>query len=126
MTTTKRKEYLKTYQREWMRKRRAAYFDKKSCSRCSSKERLELDHINPAIKVNHVIWSWAKPRREAELSKCQVLCRPCHWLKTREDFGWFLKHGTETGYNNYHCRCAPCRAAHARKIANYRRRFGRR
>ena len=31
------------------------------------------------------------------------------------------RHGTKTGYNNYGCRCQPCRDANARSMAGYRR-----
>jgi hypothetical protein len=45
---------------------------------------LELDHVDPALKVSHRVWSWARERREAELAKCQVLCHDCHVAKTAE------------------------------------------
>ena len=32
------------------------------------------------------------------------------------------RHGTTTGYNNYFCRCSPCRAANARQVGIYRKR----
>jgi hypothetical protein len=30
----------------------------------------------------HNIWNWSDVRREIELAKCQVLCRPCHIEKS--------------------------------------------
>ena len=74
------------YQRKWMAARRAEYFDGKSCVTCGSTESLELDHIDPATKVSHRIWSWSTERREAELAKCQPLCRDCHESKSVREF----------------------------------------
>lgn len=30
------------------------------------------------------------------------------------------RHGTQGGYTNHKCRCAPCKAAHAEMMRNYR------
>lgn len=73
------------YQREWMRQRRATYFEGKVCTHCGSGGELELDHIDPFTKVSHNIWSWKESRRLEELAKCQVLCKPCHKAKTQKD-----------------------------------------
>ncbi len=66
------------YGREWRRKRRYEYFKNKSCTKCNSKKRLELDHIDPKKKISHNIWSWSEDRRNKELVKCQILCYKCH------------------------------------------------
>lgn len=71
-------EDKRRYAREWRAKRRAAYFVDKICAACGSVDQLQLDHIDPATKIHHSIWSWSAERREAELAKCQVLCKPCH------------------------------------------------
>lgn len=68
-----------------MRARRAAFFAGKACARCGGVHQLELDHVERASKVHHAIWSWSQERREAELAKCQVLCRACHREKTRAE-----------------------------------------
>ena len=73
------------YQREWMAARRALYFEGKSCAKCGSIERLELDHIDRSNKVTHAIWSWSQARRDGELAKCQILCYYCHKEKTRSE-----------------------------------------
>lgn len=71
---------------EWVRKRRRAWFDiHNQCAECGSTENLELDHIDPATKVDHKLWSWSRERRDAELAKCHALCLDCHKKKTRED-----------------------------------------
>jgi 5-methylcytosine-specific restriction endonuclease McrA len=77
-----RKEYMRNYGREWMRRRRAAFFDGKSCDKCGATSSLELHHRNPEEKIAHGIWSWAEPRRKAEIAKCVVLCESCHQALT--------------------------------------------
>ena len=58
------------------------------CVKCGSKERLELDHINPEEKE----WN---PKRSMcsknltkrfwkEIDKCQLLCYDCHKEKTKK------------------------------------------
>lgn len=72
-------EERRKYAREWMAKRRKQWLAENGpCGRCGSTERLEIDHIDPALKTNHRVWSWAKLRRDAELAKCRVLCKKCH------------------------------------------------
>lgn len=102
-------ERKREYQREWMRRRREDFFANKSCVRCGSTDRLELDHIDRATKVDHKIWSWSKARQEKELAKCQVLCYDCHKVKTKTEFT-ITEHGTRAQYRNHGCKCAECRA----------------
>ena len=70
------------YARKWVAKRRSDFFADKSCVVCGSTEELELDHVDPRLKVSHSIWSWRRERREAEIAKCQILCRKHHVEKT--------------------------------------------
>lgn len=79
-------EKQRAYMREWLRQRRAAFFEGKCCGKCGSTDRLELDHIDPSKKVSHCIWSWSEKRREAEIAKCQVLCHECHLEKSKKDW----------------------------------------
>jgi len=70
----------------YMRRARQEFLNGKVCVRCGSSERLEVDHIDrtaKARKTDHAVWSWTPLRRTAELAKCQVLCRRCHWEKTK-------------------------------------------
>lgn len=108
------------YQRNWVRKRREDFFLGKTCVRCGSAEQLELDHIDPATKISHYIWSWSSVRREAELLKCQVLCRTCHQVKSDEYQTVINPCGTVTGYTKRKCRCPWCRAAWAANARAWR------
>jgi len=57
--------------------------DNGPCKKCGSDVMLQIDHIDPSLKVTHNIWSWSKERRGIELAKCQVLCHDCHSQKSR-------------------------------------------
>ncbi len=76
---------MRRYKREWIAARRAEFFKDKSCAVCGSTDDLELDHIDPTTKVTHNIWSYRAEIRQAELAKCQVLCRVHHDYKTAVD-----------------------------------------
>lgn len=80
----KDKELQKKFQREWIANRRVEFFKDKSCVKCGSKNKMELDHINRLDKVSHRIWSWKEARRIKEIAKCQVLCNMCHKEKTKQ------------------------------------------
>ena len=64
---------MREYKRRWAAARRAEWMAGKSCVQCGSTQSLEVDHIDPTLKVTHSVWSWSIPRRTVELAKCQVL-----------------------------------------------------
>ena len=104
---------MREYKRRWVAARRAEWMADKSCVQCGTTQSLEVDHIDPTQKVAHRIWSWAIPRRNAELAKCQVLCTEHHKAKTRADRP-MPAHGTISRYGGIHkCRCNLCRRANA-------------
>jgi hypothetical protein len=113
-------EQQRKFQRDWCTKRRTEWFADKVCARCGSPEQLELDHVDPLVKISHRIWSWAKVKRDAELAKCQPLCHDCHTIKTAE----FREppHGTNCRYDSekWECRCTACTSAHANARRVYR------
>lgn len=80
------------YQRLWMKRRRRSWFRGRVCAKCGSNRKLQLDHRDPRTKVTHCIWSWARWKFLVEVRKCQVLCKKCHLLKTREDYLKFVTH----------------------------------
>lgn len=117
----KDKDKQREFQRLWIAKRRKDFFDANGpCVKCSSWNRLELDHINPEDKVSHAIWSWSEKRRLEEIAKCQVLCHECHLQKTIAQFTKEKVCGTELCYKNG-CRCDECRAANAENSRRHRR-----
>jgi len=104
---------MREYKRRWVAARRAEWMADKFCVKCGSTQSLEVDHIDPALKVTHSVWSWSIPRRTIELAKCQVLCTECHKAKTRADRP-LPEHGTISRYGSIHkCRCDLCRRANA-------------
>lgn len=107
----------RAYQRRWIADRKAAWLAEHGpCVQCGSVERLEVDHIDPTLKVrarDHAIWSYSAEHRAAELAKCQVLCHACHLEKTSARRRALVQHGTTTMYSVVGCRCDPCRTAKA-------------
>ena len=102
------------YQIEWLQRRRTDWLEANGpCVKCGSQADLEVDHIDRASKVSHRLWGWTAERREAELAKCQVLCRNCHIEKTRAENERPLVHGTRSAYAYKGCRCDDCRRAQA-------------
>lgn len=132
-----RRGYLRAYQRDWLAARRDAWLAATGpCFRCGSWERLEIDHVDPAVKVTAAVWSWAPERRDAELAKCQVLCEDCHRRKTTREAHSSWESSTEphrgpaapgtTGAYRRGCRCVDCCRAQSRYKAAYRARQQRR
>jgi 5-methylcytosine-specific restriction endonuclease McrA len=117
------RETQRAYQREFLQRRRRAWIAEHGpCKRCGSREDLQVDHVDPSTKAAPIssVWSWAEPRRLAELAKCQVLCGTCHLAKTlderpKTDHGrlWMYQKG---------CRCEPCREAKRGEMTRNRRR----
>jgi hypothetical protein len=102
------------YQNEWVAKRRHDWIESQGgqCAMCGSIDKLEVDHVDPSIKLMYPreIWSRRKEVREAELAKCQVLCFDCHEKKTRIDASHpSPRHGTLNMYDKHGCRCNLCR-----------------
>jgi len=114
-------EAQRAYQREWIKRRREEFLDGKVCVDCGADERLELDHIDPALKVDHKIWSWSEARREAEIAKCEIRCRPCHAKRHARLARSKWVHGSLVMYKNAACRCDECRRAN-REYEHMRRR----
>lgn len=57
------------------------------CQQCGSKDRLELDHIDPSKKKVEATRLHQVPVlvAEQERQKLQVLCKSCHAKKTAQD-----------------------------------------
>lgn len=118
----KKKAYIKEYQKNWIKKRRQDWIDENGpCKKCGSVESLEIDHIIPALKTMaaSAIWSRTEEVRIKELANCQVLCKMCHLEKTLSERPK-ATHGTTTMYDDYRCRCEPCRAAKSKYLMKQR------
>lgn len=113
----KKKDYLRNYQKNWIKKRRQDWIDENGpCQKCGSFENLEVDHIDPKLKTmrSSAIWSRTLEVRLKELANCQVLCKKCHLIKTLSERPK-PNHGTLTMYDDYKCRCEPCREIKRKK-----------
>ena len=106
----KDKDKQREYQRRWAAERRWVYFWNKKCTDCGSIENLELHHLDPSKKESHSIWSWSKPKREAEIEKCTVLCKSCHLKAHGKRLGRTC--GKLSTYK-YGCRCKRCKDANS-------------
>lgn len=93
------------------------------CNKCNSSDHLEVDHIDPATKVNSRIWSWSHARIREELAKCQLLCYACHKKKSIDTQSFIIKNDVHSHnrYVHYGCRCLTCKTDHARVNAKYRK-----
>lgn len=68
----------------------------KGCQRCGFKaecsSQLDLDHNDPKTKSSKesgaYVSGWSKKRIKEELSKCTVLCKNCHALRTYREGHW--------------------------------------
>lgn len=83
--------WMRAYNRARFHTQRRPWFEGKVCAHCGGTDRLQLDHIDPATKSPKLgrngtfqnIWAWPDAaEREAELAKCQPLCRRCHYDKS--------------------------------------------
>lgn len=97
------------------------------CVRCGSTKNLHLDHKDKYLKDFNITayWSYSIEKFDVELSKCQLLCKPCHKIKSDEDQDWgalgygATHHGTASMYRTG-CRCSPCKLDYNREARQYR------
>lgn len=88
------------------------------CVRCGSVENLHFHHIDPSTKTNSIAKLWARREEvvEAELVKCELLCKICH------DEEHACKHPCGTPQRYWAgCKCSACKAAHAAHCRTYRK-----
>lgn len=93
------------------------------CQHCPATTALQLDHIDPQTKSFALAKQWNVNEQKfwLEVAKCQLLCQPCHTLKTLKDNNQVSAknmHGTLSSY--LYCKCALCRKAKADWSRQYR------
>jgi hypothetical protein len=113
-------EYMRTYLLARYHKRRSEAVISLGgrCAVCGVTEELEIDHTDPALKSFDIskLWSVSRERFEAELEKCQVLCKQHHVEKTRREQS--VDHGGgASGKRN--CPCRPCKQKKAEYMTVY-------
>ncbi len=116
--------YMKNYMkiRRLTRRKKLLELLGGKCEKCGNNDHsiLEFDHINPKTKQFDIANAKDFPEKKLikEVKKCRILCRPCHQIKTRENWefgGKPARHGTLWMYKKYKCRCKKCKKA----ISNY-------
>lgn len=104
---------LETRARAWDKMKRLRdkwLHDNGPCQHCGSWVDLEMHHREPKDKISNSVWSWEEIRRNAELAKCEVLCKTCHRSVTT--YQQWAGHGHIGTYKNG-CRCLECRVVKA-------------
>src|SRR4051812_42975795 len=74
----------RAYQRRRLAQRRRSWLSDKACVDCGAgpdDAQLELDHVDPRLKLTHRLFSLSEKRRLSELEKIVVRCSPCHRAK---------------------------------------------
>lgn len=95
------------------------------CSICGNTEHLQIDHINGKDKSFNVSAFITYPYEKllAEVSKCQLLCKECHFDKTLSDRGFKKAIGTHGTISSYrYCKCEICRKAKSISNKKYKKR----
>lgn len=120
MSVEQYNEYMRVYMLDRYHERRAEAVRRLGgrCAVCGVTEDLEIDHIDPALKSFNIssLWSVSKKRFEAELEKCQALCKVHHIEKTRREQS--VDHGGGmSGKRN--CPCRPCKQRKAEYMTTY-------
>jgi hypothetical protein len=98
-----------------------------ACEDCGGTDQLEFDHIDPSTKIRNIstLNTASDERFWVEVTKCRLLCRPCHVAKTTAQGEWNRQPTAEHGrwtYDSKGCRCDTCceakRAANAKRYIN--------
>lgn len=91
----KSKEKRRNYNLEYYHKRRKLLINQLGgkCVNCGSTENLQFDHIDPASKEIKLTACLTQniDRIQNEISKCQLLCRKCHIIKTKTERNGHIK-----------------------------------
>lgn len=93
-----RNEYLSKYMTRRYHIRRAKAIKQLGsvCVQCNEADTtlLEFDHIDPSTKlfvIGRRLSAISEKRLQVELNKCQLLCKSCHFEKSKIDFSNYIK-----------------------------------
>lgn len=119
--TDEYREYMRVYMMERYHKRRSEAFKilGGKCVVCGTTENLEIDHVDRSLKTMDVArMAWvSKDRFLKEIENCQLLCKPHHIAKSREEQS--VPHGGGvSGKKN--CPCEPCTAKRREYARSYK------
>ena len=117
MPRTERKEYLRTFNRQWRLKRVVRMHELLGgkCAVCGAVAPLEVHHKDPAQKSfdpKSQLYAWS--RALEELKKCELLCDVCH-----QDKHGRAQHGSRGMYVRHKCRCELCVQANSAYMRPY-------
>lgn len=124
--------YMRKYRKERHAAKRLAAILRLGgvCAQCKSDnvDDLQIDHIDRTQTLFRVPAGFyqSKALQEAEINKCQLLCKACHLTKSLAERGQTSakgRHGTLSTYR--YCKCEVCRAAAAAHALAYKHRTGR-
>lgn len=119
---SKDKVYMNAYMKARYAKRRKEAIIRLggSCVDCGSLEELEIDHIDPSLKDFALSEgsSYSDARWNAELEKCQLLCKACHTAKHNSKFPCGTAQRFWRG-----CRCDGCRKAKNNYDKEYKKKW---
>lgn len=99
------------------------------CIKCNTTEDLEFDHIDESTKLFGISAKWSikdKVLLQAEIDKCQLLCKKHHAEKTIPYVSNYMSgitHGTFYGWTKAKCKCEICTQS---KLAWYEKRNAKR
>ena len=83
-------KYMCDYQKKRWKKRRAAAVVSLggACVQCGATAALQFDHIDPSTRECSIARAsgFSEERFQAELAKCQLLCKECHDEKSLQEF----------------------------------------
>lgn len=130
------KDYMREYMRKRRKDRRTKVIDTLGgrCSKCSTTEDLEINHIDRSSKKLTLSGCGLDGKWDVileELKNCELLCREHHLEYTAQQYAlaeiipWNkdlhgeFEHGSPRMYNEMNCRCASCK--HAKRL--YRNHF---
>lgn len=129
----KDKDEYNAYARDYQK---ARYYRRRSeailslggkCVTCGQTEDLEFDHINPLDKtynVARILTGGSEQKVQAELQKCQLLCKKCHDEKTYAVGGDHKTVGHGQGVSGKrNCTCTPCKNKKAEYMATKRTQY---